>query len=190
MGSKLIEVAQTMDQAVSPWLLRQQPHIHGKTGLALDLACGAGRHSRYLSALGFQVIAVDRDSASFAELTRLNINCIQCDLEGSLKGYRWPFRDECFDLVVVTNYLHRPLFSSIFASIKLGGVLIYETFSDGHQNFGRPKNPHFLLKTDELLERCQAGSDSRGFQCLDFEQGQVNRNGPAIVQSICARRII
>ena len=179
-----------MDQTVSPWLLQQQPHIHGKAGLALDLACGAGRHARYLNTLGFHVIAVDRDPASFLELTRLNVNCIQCDLEGSLKGYRWPFREESFDLVVVTNYLHRPLFSSIFASIKLDGVLIYETFSDGHQNLGRPKNPHFLLKTDELLERCRAGSDGRGFQCLDFEQGQVNRNGPAVVQSICARRTI
>ena len=67
---------------------------------------------------------------------------------------------------------------------------IYGPIYNYNKSIKPAANPHFLLKTDELLERCQSGSNGRGFQCLDFEQGHVNRSGPAIVQSICARRII
>ena len=33
-----------------------------------------------------------------------------------------------------------------------GGVLLYETFMEGNERFGRPSQPEFLLKDGELLE--------------------------------------
>ena len=51
----------------------------------------------------------------------------------------------------MTNYLHRPLFPLLVASLGQGGVLIYETFARGNERYGRPSNPEFLLRPGELL---------------------------------------
>ena len=64
-----------------------------------------------------------------------------------------------------------------------GGVLIYETFMLGHERFGRPSNPDFLLRPDELLETFAPYLD-----IVAFEQGEVGAPAPAMLQRICARR--
>ena len=175
---------------ISPWVERQTPHLKNLQGRALDLACGTGRHARFLHQLGFEVIAADRDPSGFDSLQLFSIDCVQCDFETSPEGFRWPFKEQSFAVVLVTNYLHRPLFPSILNSLQIGGILIYETFAEGHQALGRPRNPDFLLKPNELLRHClpQAASTYQ-YECLAFEHGFVNRTNPAIVQSICARRI-
>ena len=53
--------------------------------------------------------------------------------------------------MIVTNYLYRPIFKNIINSIKLGGILLYETFSIENSIFGKPNNPKYLLKPQELL---------------------------------------
>ena len=94
-------------------------------GAALDVACGHGRHTRHLAALGVRATAADRDAAALAALTGLDgVRAVQADLEGA----PWPFAAGAFDGVVVTNYLYRPLFPALAASLAPGGVLIYETF--------------------------------------------------------------
>ena len=74
------------------------------------------------------------------------IRTICADLEG---GGPWPLEGMSFRGIVVTNYLHRPLFGQIVESLAPGGVLIAETFAIGHQEFGRPHNPDFLLRKNE-----------------------------------------
>ncbi len=54
--------------------------------------------------------------------------------------------------MVVTNYLHRPLFPMLLDALASGGVLLYETFMAGNERFGRPSRPEFLLKDGELLD--------------------------------------
>ena len=84
--------------------------------------------------------------------------------------------------VVVTNYLHRPLFSPIQAALAPGGVLIYETFMLGNERFGKPSNPAFLLRPGEL----KAAFSS--MEVLGCEEGEVREPKPAMVQRICAIR--
>ena len=105
------------------------------------------------------------------------IRFVQADLEA---GSPWPFEGEKFGAIVVTNYLHRPLFPHLLRSLDEGGVLIYETFMAGNERFGRPANPDFLLRPGELLEVCSS------LQVLGFEEGQVERPKPAVTQRICA----
>ena len=45
--------------APSPWVVRWAPRLT-RGGRVLDLACGGGRHARYLLSLGHDVTAVDR----------------------------------------------------------------------------------------------------------------------------------
>jgi SAM-dependent methyltransferase len=143
----------------------------------LDLACGRGRHARYLRDLGLAVLAVDRDAAALAELDRVaGIETLCADLESG----PWPLTAGTFDAVIVTNYLHRPLFVPTLESLHTGGFLIYETFALGNERYGRPSNPNFLLRPDELL------SLTAPLQVLAFEQGIVREPKPAVIQRICA----
>jgi SAM-dependent methyltransferase len=157
----------------SAWVARWSALI-GR-GPVLDVACGEGRHARFLAERGLQVVAVDRDD----QLLPRNIKFVKTDIEG---GKPWPFVGERFAGIVVTNYLHRPLFPALNDSLAEGGVLIYETFMAGNERFGKPSNPAFLLQPGELLEAFG------GLAVVAFEQGTVERPAPAVVQRICAVR--
>ena len=150
-------------------------------GRVLDLACGSGRHARLLLECGYSVQAVDLDISGLADLNgRANFELLQADIENA----PWPFGDDCFDGVVVTNYLYRPLFSRLIASLKPGGVLIYETFAVGNGEFGRPSNADFLLRPGELLAALNGSS-----RVIAYEDVYVERPKPALVQRICAARL-
>lgn len=146
----------------------------------LDLACGFGRHARYFAGRGCRVMAVDRDPAALAALAGVpGVTTRAADLEGAA----WPFSAGGFDAVVVTNYLHRPLFGPVVDVLAPGGVLLYETFMLGNERFGKPSNPDFLLRPGELLEAVGAR-----LAVVAFEQGWVERPGPAVIQRLCAVR--
>lgn len=149
-------------------------------GQVLDLACGYGRNAHWLARQGWQVLAVDRDPEALATLTGMpGIAALQADLEGA----PWPLAGRRFDGIVVCRYLHRPLLPTLLESMAAGGVLIYETFMDGQETLGRPHNPDFLLRQDELLTTCK-----ESLQVVAFEQGIFNEPEPAFLQRICAVR--
>jgi SAM-dependent methyltransferase len=165
-------------EAPSEWVRRWAPLI-AERGRALDLACGWGRHARWLAGRGLRVLAVDRDPAAREALAGVaGVEVLTADLEAA----PWPFAPGGFDAVVVVNYLHRPLFPRILEALRPGGALIYETFAAGNERYGRPSNPDFLLQPNELLER------TRPLRTVAFEQGRVERPKPAVVQRICAVR--
>jgi len=143
-------------------------------GCVLDLACGDGRHSRLLRALGFDVVAVDREPQSIP-----GVRFLQADLED---GSPWPLPGERFQGIVVTNYLHRPLFPVLAESLAPGGVLLYETFMLGNERYGRPSNPAFLLRPGELWQAFG------GLHVVAFEQGTVAEPKAAMIQRLCAVR--
>jgi SAM-dependent methyltransferase len=167
-----------LDEA-SRWVARFAPLIpHGEV---LDLACGGGRHARLLAAAGHRVLAVDRDAAALERVAGKGIGTLRVDLEDPAEGgVCWPFEAGRFAGIVVTNYLHRRLFPHIVASLAPEGVLIYETFAQGNERFGKPSNPDFLLAPGELLDA------ARGLRVIAFEDGYVTLPKPAMVQRICA----
>lgn len=179
-------------------MLMETPHSSGNTGAALaepsawvrrwaswvraagpvlDVACGGGRHALFFAARGHPVDAVDRDAAAVAALARQpGITALCADLEGG----SWPYAGRQFAAVVVTNYLHRPLFPALMAALAPGGVLIYETFAQGNAAYGRPANPDFLLQQGELLRVIGAA------RVVAYEDLYVELPKPAMVQRICA----
>ncbi len=161
----------------SDWIVRFAPLIPA-CGSVLDMAAGSGRHARYLAERGYRVTAVDRDVSRLANESRIEV--IEADLED---GSPWPLGARRFDGIVVTNYLHRPLFPHLIGALSDGGVLLYETFAVGNEAFGKPSNPDFLLKDGELLT-----AFSRGFCVTASEAGYVQRSAPAVLQRIAAVR--
>src|SRR5512134_2740084 len=128
-------------------------------GRVLDLACGGGRHARLLLSMGYEVVAVDREPLSLG-----GARFVRADLEDASP---WPLPGERFQGIVVTNYLHRPLFPLLERSLAPGGVLIYETFMLGNERYGKPSNAAFLLQPGELWRAFA------GLHVIAFEQGRV-----------------
>ncbi len=179
------------DPAPSAWVQRWA-HLIAPGGNVLDLACGSGRHVRWLVEQGHRLTAVDRDAAALAGLQAL-AECVQADIESG----PWPLAGRHFDAVLVTHYLWRPLLPLLQASLAPGGVLIYETFADGQQHIGRPSRPDFLLQAGELLQafsglRVVAYED--GFdplpapgRCLQRLAAVQGRSGPPALQALPAK---
>lgn len=164
----------------SPWVERFAQLIPAG-GRVLDLACGAGRHTRFLLEKGFRVLAVDRDTSRIGGiLSAPGLEVLEVDLEdGSISD----FFQERFDGIVVTDYLHRPLLTPLRDALTPDGVLIYETFAQGNEAYGRPSRPDFLLAPGELLRLVDSHC-----QVVAFEQGLDQSSREAVRQRICAVR--
>lgn len=165
--------------SASPWVIRFAPLV-AAGGSVLDLACGSGRHLRLFHQRRHPVVGVDLDLGGVADLDGTDgVTLVQADLED---GGPWPFAsDQRFAGIVVTNYLHRPLFPALLDALAPGGALIYETFAIGNARFGRPSSPAFLLGEGELLDLVRDR-----LRVVAFEQGEVAAPKPAVVQRICA----
>ena len=143
----------------SAWLQRWA-HLMDPVSTVLDVACGAGRHMRYLASLGHRVTGVDRNPEAVA-LAQASGPVICSDIENG----PWPFAGQTFGCVVVTHYLWRPLLPTLMNSVAPGGVLIYETFAAGNESVGKPSRPEFLLQPGELLRVTE------GLRTLAYEDG-------------------
>jgi SAM-dependent methyltransferase len=162
----------------SAWI-EHWSHLVEKGGAVLDVAAGNGRHSRYFASRGHPSLALDRDETALAHLAALqHLETRRADLENAL----WPLReDEKFAAVVVTNYLHRPLFPFLLDALAPGGVLLYETFAAGNAQFGKPSNPDFLLNPGELLDAVRPR-----LRVIAYQDGFISVPRASCVQRICA----
>ncbi|WP_419905915.1 class I SAM-dependent methyltransferase [Kiloniella sp.] len=165
----------------SPWVLRFASHIPEGSNV-LDLACGSGRHARLFLMSGHYVTAVDKNTEKLADIENYpGTEIISADLED---GSPFPLMGKQYGGIVVTNYLHRPLLPLLPDLLSLGGTLIYETFMDGNERFGRPRNPNFLLRSQELIN-----SYHGKLNIVAYEEVIINDPKPAVVQRICAIRV-
>ena len=173
----------------SPWIMAHAGRIESRRpggdetpARVLDLACGRGRHSRALLALGHAVTAVDIDCAGLADIAgHPGLEVLQADLEKSPAA--WPLEGRRFAAVVITNYLWRALFPFIAGAVAPGGILLYETFAVGNEHLGRPASPDFLLREGEL-----SGFFAESFEVIDYFHGPLARPRPAVIQRLCARK--
>jgi SAM-dependent methyltransferase len=162
----------------SPWIV-QWAGLIAPDAAVLDVAAGGGRHTRFFADRGHRVTAIDRDVSALA--AQPNVEVVQADLED---GSAWPVPGRVFGAVIVTNYLHRPLFPALLDALAPGGVLLYETFMEGNERFGRPSRPEFLLKDGELLELVRGR-----FSVTAYEARLVSEPKMAMIQRIAARLI-
>ncbi len=183
-GLTTINLHQDLTIPASDWVVQHATKIK-PGGRVLDYACGSGRHTIYLAKQGFQVLAIDRDSDSLAQIKEtqaqkypdLTIDTLNLDLESA----NWNLTElGAFDGVVVTNYLYRPHLMKLPDLLKPDGVLIYETFALGNEAYGKPSNPDFLLKPNELLNLAEK------MRILAYEDRVVSSPKMACIQRVCA----
>ncbi len=168
----------------SPWVSRFIPLIT-PGGLVLDLAAGGGRHARLLINHGFQTVLIDRNTNALKDLIKADkAKIIRADLETAIDPFSssGPLNAMAFDAIIVVNFLYRPLFSGLINALTPGGVLIYETFAVGNEEFAQPRNPDHLLRNGELLEEIDGK-----LQIIAYEHGRVDvADIPGVKQRICA----
>lgn len=150
-------------------------------GRVLDVACGHGRHAKWFHDRQHPVTAVDKSPQAMASIDLPTAFCetVTADIENG----PWPFTGRQFDAVVVTHYLWRPLMPTLLASLAEGGVLIYETFTEGNETVGKPSRSDFLLRHGELLELCS------GLRVVAYEDGfdtGLDGESPRFIQRIAA----
>lgn len=132
----------------------------------LDLACGSGRNGIWFANKGAEIHFIDRDLRQLeqAKPHYPRSQFSQWDMEAADAPRLAPSN---YDIILVFNYLHRPLFPQLAEALKPGGLMFYETFTHEQAQIGRPKNPNFLLQHDELL---QAFKD---WSTLHYTQGKM-----------------
>lgn len=151
-------------------------------GRALDVAMGSGRNTIYLAKMGFDVEGIDIspeavDNAMESALKAgVTIKAEVTDLEGN-----YYIEKDAYDLIICFNYLQRSLIPQIKGGLRKGGMVVYETFIVDQVQFGKPKNPDYLLKHNELLDMfCD-------FRCLRYREGIIEDR--KAIASIIAQKV-
>jgi len=115
---------------------------------ALDIACGQGRNSIYLSKNGFNVDSIDISDFALEKLSAADdgINTFLVDLDS------YDITPNSYDIIINSYFLKRRLFPQIVDGLKQDGIVVFETFlNSGKKGFAQPSNPDFLLAKNELL---------------------------------------
>jgi tellurite methyltransferase len=124
-------------------------------GPVLDLASGDGHNGLFLAAKGLPVILADRSEEALrkakeaAHGIRGSVTVWKVDLERPAEN---PLKENGYSVILVFRYLHRPLMPCIRKALRAEGFLVYHTFTLDQSQFGKPRNPDFLLKPGELRQ--------------------------------------
>ena len=124
-------------------------------GLALDIAAGSGRVSRWLAKRGLDVTAVDISPVGLAQAREAlaadgrELTTAVVDLEtGPLPAKR-------FQLITCFHYWQRSLFPGIRECLALGGALVAEVFTVANLERHESPSRRFLAEPGELKQGCQ-----------------------------------
>jgi len=151
-------------------------------GRVLDVAMGNGRNAIFLAEAGFEVEGIDLSPESVATALAasrragVTIKAQAADLESD-----YQIEKDAYDVIICFNYLQRPLIPRIRDGLRHGGMVVYETFIVDQAQFGKPKNPDYLLKYNELLDMF------RGFRCLRYREGIIDSR--KAIASIIAQKV-
>ena len=155
-------------------------------GRVLDIAMGNGRNAVYLAKMGFKVEGVDFSAEAISQAREAANKAgvaIKAEVANLEKDYRIP--EETYDVIICFNYLQRSLIPQIKRGIRPGGMVVYETFLVDQAQWGKPKNPDFLLKHNELLDLF------RDFRVLRYREGLFtnDKGDQRAIASIIAQKV-
>lgn len=118
-------------------------HLLPASGDALDVACGLAANARFLADRGLTAHAWDVSDVAIEQIDHPGV-------------------------IVVSRFLDRPLCGHLARSLRVGGLLYYQTFVKDKPDGVGPSNPSFLLDRGELLDLF-AGLDVLAFH----DEGQI-----------------
>ncbi len=150
----------------------------------VDLACGDGRNGIFLANQGIPVVLIDRSASKLERAGRIarskgaEVDIKRLDLE---QGDVNPLLGLSAGGILVFRYLHRPLIPAIKGALKVGGILIYETFTRDQTRYGRPHNADYLLRPGELKAMFAP------WDVIHYFEGIMDAPKRAIAQIVCRK---
>jgi SAM-dependent methyltransferase len=149
-------------------------------GLALDIACGAGRNSVFLAERGWRVVAVDGSQVGINRMLELaakrgcadRIEAHVVDLEAQPSEF--PIEPGRYDLITDFYFLHRPLFAEIRAGVRAGGLFVAAIHVPAAPDRGQGGRAHHFLLDPGELERLVSGW---GWHVLYAREGESTETG-------------
>jgi len=153
-------------------------------GPVLDLASGDGHNGLFLAAKGLPVILADRSDDALSKAKEAvagvqgEVTIWKVDLERPGEN---PLKEEGYSAILVYRYLHRPLMPCIRKALRTGGYLIYSTYTLEQAQFGKPRNPDFLLKPGELMDWF------KDWSVLHHFEGILENPRRAVAEIVCRK---
>lgn len=167
-------------------LLQDHQHLFkADQGQVLDLACGKGQNGLALKQHNIDVLFADIQQAHLDNLLehhkvdQSNVWCADFESETQIDAIKLSKMQ--LQGAIVFRYLHRALFDALKKSVKPGGFVIYETFTEQNKQFGRPNREQFLLKKNELKTLF------KGWEILFYFEGIKKNPDRAIAQIVCKK---
>jgi SAM-dependent methyltransferase len=174
--------------APSPFFLEHLEQLRSAADLGpiVDVACGRGRHALAAAERGIPVLGIDRNLESLTALSttardrNLPVRLVRANLE---TGHGLPLAAASCAALLIFRYLHRPLVPQLVATLRPGGLLLYETFTIHQKDLGYgPKNEHFLFRPGELAELFEA------LDVIHSWEGHTPEYPPNAVARLVARK--
>mgnify|MGYP001232797368 CR=1 FL=1 len=137
-------------------------------GKVLDIAMGEGRNGVYLAKQGFDVLGLDISEKGLEKAHRLakknnvNIETQVVDLED------FELEPNTYDVILCTYYMQRDLYKKFQSALKLGGMIVVETYNVDYLKYAR-FNRKWALDTNELLDIFK---DMRIIRYQDYDDGK------------------
>lgn len=133
-----------------------------KNGNVLDLGCGLGANSFFLSEKGFNVTCVDKDENAIYNIKKKfpNIKAVKSDI------LNFDYQKDKYELVLILNVLHffnfqqaKQIIDNTIISLKKGGLIYLQVFSTNDPAFKKTnknllteeKNTFFKKETNSFV---------------------------------------
>lgn len=163
-----------------------------KSGKALFLGEGEGRHAVYAANSGWHVDAVDFSSSAkdkalkLAEENKVTINYEVCDLN------EYQFKENYYDLVVMI-FLHLPIglrekaFKNSINSLKLNGILLVEAFNKNQINnsSGGPQSLDLLYSENDVLSLAKdLKTEAIETKSIELDEGEYHKGKADVIRYV------